>query len=86
MDLVLKMDGDPESRYANYFRIGYNRYEFVIDFGEFRTNDEAPVWHWRAVVSPVFAKALLILLSSRISNFEDEYKQKIPLLGGTEKK
>jgi hypothetical protein len=65
---------DPESRYANYFRVGNNNFEFVIDFGEFRSGDAEPVWHWRAVVPPVFAKQLLLVLSSRIHNFERDYE------------
>ncbi len=25
---------DPEGRYANYFKVGYNAYELIIDFGQ----------------------------------------------------
>jgi hypothetical protein len=48
-----------EGQYANYFKIGYNAYEFVIDFGQYYSESEDAHIQTRIVTSPAYAKALL---------------------------
>jgi hypothetical protein len=50
-------DADPEGRYANYFKIGFNAYEFVIDFGQEYPPDAERV-HTRIVTSAPLARIL----------------------------
>jgi Protein of unknown function (DUF3467) len=50
-------DTDPEGRYANFFRIGYNAYEFVMDFGQQYPPDPERI-HTRIVTSTPLARNL----------------------------
>ncbi len=49
-------------RYANFFKIGHNALEVVIEFGESYTDELATPIHTRIVTHPVYARALLALL------------------------
>ncbi len=35
--------GSLEGRYANYFKVGYNAFEFLLDFGQFYPEAKAPI-------------------------------------------
>jgi len=62
-----------EGKYANYFKVGYNAFEFVIDFGQnYSENDHAEPYT-RIILAPVFAKALFDTLTESIGNFEQKY-------------
>lgn len=70
--------GDPqdrvelEGRYANYFEVGHNPFEFVLDFGQLFSEGEK-VFHTRIVTSPAYAKALLELLEESIGRYEQKF-------------
>jgi hypothetical protein len=40
-----------EGKYANYFKVGYNAFEFVIDFGQCYSDDEEAQLHTRIITS-----------------------------------
>ena len=62
-----------EGRYANYFKVGHNAYEFIVDFGQyFAENDRAELYS-RIVTSPVYAKAFLKTLQKSIHKFEKSF-------------
>ncbi len=62
-----------KGRYANFFEVGYNAFEFIIDFGQcFPECEEAQV-HLRIVTSPAYAKVLLNLLRESIDHFEQVF-------------
>jgi hypothetical protein len=62
-----------EGKYANFFEIGYNAYEFVFDFGQcFPENDHATISS-RIVTSPAYARALLELLEKSIAEYGDSF-------------
>jgi hypothetical protein len=67
---ALDNDDDLESRYANYFRIGYNEFEFVFDFGEFRGGVAGPRWHSRTITAPFYMKVLAQLLATSVGRYE----------------
>ena len=47
-----------EGRYANYFKVGHNAVEFVLDFGQhYSENDEAELYT-RIITGPCYAKKL----------------------------
>lgn len=52
-----------EGRYANYFKVGFNDYEVVIDFGQHHGEEEA-VMHTRIILSPVYLEALISMLKN----------------------
>ncbi len=62
-----------EGRYANYFKVGYNAYEFVLDFGQFYAEGEAAQFHTRIITSPVFARALATTLIDSLALFEQTF-------------
>jgi hypothetical protein len=70
---AVKTRGNLEGRYANYFKVGYNAYEFVIDFGQFYEGNKGAELYTRVITSPLYAKALLKTLSASIQNYEDSF-------------
>lgn len=59
-----------EGKYANYFKIGHNAFEFVIDFGQFYTDNAEAHLHTRIVTNPMYAKAILETLRESIDRYE----------------
>ena len=70
---AVKARGNLEGRYANYFKVGYNAYEFVIDFGQFYEGNQGAELYTRVITSPLYAKALLKTLRASIQNYEDSF-------------
>lgn len=62
-----------EGRYANYFAVGYNEHEFVIDFGQSYSDNNSPELCTRIVTGPAYAKAFLKMLQDSIATFETTY-------------
>ena len=59
--------------YANYFEVGHNAFEFLIDFGQFQPESATVSMHSRMVAGPVHAKLLSKLLAEAILRFEAEH-------------
>jgi len=51
-----------KSNYTNYFEIGFNAHEVILNCGQFYAGDEKPFIHTRLLTSPAYAEALLELL------------------------
>ena len=70
-----------EGRYANFFKVGYNAFEFVIDFGQnYSEKNEAELFN-RVILAPAFAKALHAALKDSIKKYEKKFgkiKNSIP--------
>ena len=62
-----------EARYTNYFEVGHNAYEFIIDFGQYQPQGGAVRMQTRIVTGPVFAKLLSGLLTQAVEQFEGEH-------------
>lgn len=60
-----------KGKYANYFEVGHNAFEFVIDFGQYEGKDVA--WHSRVIVNPNAARALLDVLQRSIEEYGRRY-------------
>jgi hypothetical protein len=56
--------------YANYFTVGFNEAEFVIDFAQFYAGQPDPQDHLRIVTSPAYARELLHVLDDALRKFE----------------
>ena len=65
--------GKLEGRYSNYFRVGHNAFEFVLDFSQFYQGSEKAELCTRIVTSPVYAKAFLETLKESIEQYEKTY-------------
>ncbi|MPV68183.1 DUF3467 domain-containing protein [Burkholderia sp. BE17] len=65
--------GQPRSllaSYANYFEVGHNAFEFLIDAGQVEPQSGNVQLMSRIAVSPVHAKLLAQLLARSIAQFE----------------
>lgn len=64
---------DPlEGRYANFFQVGHNAFEFVLEFGQANLPDRGR-YHTRIVTSPAYARAFLAILRSSIVQYEQAF-------------
>jgi Protein of unknown function (DUF3467) len=63
----------PEGRYANYFQVGHNAFELIIDCGQCYADNEAPHVHTRIITSPAYGKALLKTLRDSLEEYEKNY-------------
>ena len=50
-----------EGRYANYFKVGFNDYEVILDFGQHHGEEEA-VMHTRIIINRAYMEALISML------------------------
>src|SRR5437016_14483357 len=62
-----------EARYANYFEVGHNAFEFIFDFGQYHPENDSARMHSRIVTGPVYAKLLADLLRCALQRFEEEH-------------
>jgi hypothetical protein len=67
----------PLARYANFFEVSHNAFEFLIDFGQFQPDTRSVQWHSRMATGPTHAKLFLAVLHNALVRFEDEHG-KIP--------
>ena len=72
-----------DGRYANFFKVGYNEFEFLVDFGQFFKQENTPHVHTRIITGPVYAKALWQTLRASVEEFEARFGT-IPELEGEE--
>jgi hypothetical protein len=76
MDKELGDRGDSreiEGRYANYFSVGHNAVEFVLDFGQRYTEEGTAGMHTRIITSPTYAIALLGVLREAVEQYEKSF-------------
>ena len=55
-----------EGKYANYFKVGYNAFEFLFDFGQQYSETEEGKLYTRIVTSPCYAKSLTFCLPAEL--------------------
>jgi len=65
--------GGLEGRYANYFEIGHNAFEFLLDFGQLHGEEPESRMHSRIVVSPFYAGMLLEVLNRAVRQYEQSF-------------
>lgn len=66
--------GQLEGRYANYFKVDYNAFEFLLDCGQFYPESCEKAWpHTRIITSPIYAKALLETFEEAIDRYEQTF-------------
>jgi hypothetical protein len=62
-----------EGRYANYFKVGHNAFEFVLDFGQYYPETDQAELYTRIITSPAYAKCLLETLQESIDRYEKAF-------------
>ena len=60
-------------RYANYFEVGHNAFEFLLDFGQLYSEEPEAQMHTRIITSPIFAKQLAETLNRALYQYEQAY-------------
>lgn len=63
-----------EGRYSNYFKVGHNAFEFVVDFGQFYSESKEAHLHTRIITSPIYVKSLLETLRESIERYEQAFE------------
>lgn len=63
----------PGAYYANFLVVGYNAYEFVLDFGQSYDANGRESTSVRVVTAPVYAKAMLQTLQQAVARYESEH-------------
>ena len=58
-------------RYANYFKVGHNAFEVVLEFGERFSDANGAQLHTRIVTNPIYAQALLATLHDSLRQYEE---------------
>ncbi len=68
-----------KAKYANFFKVGYNAYEFIIDFCQYYSANECCSETEKAelcqrfITSPAYAKALLKVMQQSIEEYEKTF-------------
>jgi hypothetical protein len=70
-----------DARYANYFQIGHNAFEFLLEFGQ----QEARI-HTRIYMSPQHARMFADLLMESLGKYEANFGPMPPLFEKTDDK
>lgn len=65
--------GQRHGEYANYFQVGFNTAEFVLDFGQYYPESQEPRIHTRIVTGPAYAQELLRVLQKSIDEFRQTF-------------
>jgi hypothetical protein len=65
--------GRLEGRYANYFEVGYNAFEFLLDFGQHDPESGKAYSHTRIFTAPSYARNLLQTLKEAIGKYEQTF-------------
>ena len=61
---------DPQGKYANFFDVGVNANELVIDFGQFYGRGTQPTVHTRIVTTAAYGRELLGMLTRSMRELE----------------
>ena len=65
--------GEVEGRYANYFKVGHNAFEFLLDFGQLYAESQRAQFHTRIITNPICAKSLLGILGQSLERYEQTF-------------
>jgi hypothetical protein len=65
--------GSLEGRYANYFKIGHNAFELIIDCGQCYAEKDEPQVHTRIITTTAYGKMLLKTLGESLDEYENTY-------------
>lgn len=63
----------PEAYYANFLVVGYNAFEFVLDFGQSYDAKGKESMSVRVVTAPAYAKSMLHTLQEAVARYEGEH-------------
>lgn len=62
-----------EGRYANYFEIGHNAFEFLLDLGQLGLETEPARIYLRVITSPAGARRFCQLLNDALNQYRESF-------------
>jgi len=62
-----------EAQYANSFRVGYNAFEILLDFGKVSGESGTAKIQSRIITTPALAQALLSTLQQSLKEYQSGY-------------
>jgi len=65
-------EDDARELYSNFFKVGFNAAEFLVDFGRQFEGAQEHIYQ-RIITSPVHAKALSRLLEKSVRGYEEKF-------------
>jgi hypothetical protein len=68
-----KEDSELEGRYANYFQVGHNAFEFILEFGQVYRGGDPPSLHTRIIANPAYAKEFLQVLGNALNAYQHTF-------------
>ena len=68
------LEESADGKYANFFRVGYNAYEFIIEFSQIYQAEESARVHTRIITSPAYAQELLRTLQQSLLEYQQGNK------------
>ena len=68
-----KEEGELEGRYANYFQVGHNAFEFILEFGQVYRSGDPPALHTRIIANPAYAKEFLQVLGNALDAYQHTF-------------
>jgi hypothetical protein len=63
-----------KGHYVNYFEIGHNAFEFVLNFSQFYPESDETKHCARIIISPGCAKELFIILGESIEQYIENFE------------
>ena len=63
-------DSDIHGCYANYLKVGFNAFEFILDFSQKFSENEKLALYTRIITNPVYAKAFSEVLQESVKQYE----------------
>lgn len=76
------IEADPQGfHYVNHFEVGFGHYEVLLRFAQAFDGMDVRSRRTSVVMTPAYAKALLLMLSGAISRFEAVHGE-LPVAGG----
>ncbi|WP_418320166.1 DUF3467 domain-containing protein [Piscinibacter sakaiensis] len=77
----LGIEADPRGfDYVNHFEVGFGHFEVLLRFAQAFDGTEVQMRRTSVVMTPAYAKALLLMLSSAIDRFEAVHGE-LPVAG-----
>jgi len=62
-----------EGKYSNYFNVGHNAFEFIIDCGQYYPENGDVLCHTRIITSPAYASALFQAMKAALETYSEDY-------------
>lgn len=70
---LVRVEVHREGRYANHLAVGYNGFEFIMDFGQIFEDEIEPPIHTRIITNPEHFQAFVEIMRLSLEQFEQKF-------------